>query len=57
MGSGVLRGTNNLVKGFAPLICSGKLDYWVNDMNKYMAGIRDLVVKRLTRWETSPYPS
>ena len=47
MGSGVLRGTNNLVKGFAPLICSGKLDYWVKDMNKYMAGIRDLVVKRL----------
>jgi len=48
LAAGVLRGTNNLIKGIAPLICSGKIDYWVNDMNKYMAGIRDLVTKRLT---------
>ena len=48
LSAGVLRGTNNLIKGIAPLICSGKIDYWVNDMNKYMAGIRDLVKKRLT---------
>ena len=44
---GVLRGTNNLGKAIAPLICSGKIDYWVDDMNKYLAEVRDLVVKRL----------
>jgi len=46
--NGVLRGTNNLSKGIAPLICSGKIDYWVKDMNKYLAEVRDLVAKRLT---------
>ena len=48
LGAGVLRGTNNLIKGIAPLICSGKIDYWVSDMIKYMAEVRDLVKKRLT---------
>ncbi|MFH2111561.1 MAG: pyridoxal phosphate-dependent aminotransferase [Candidatus Bathyarchaeota archaeon] len=48
MANGVLRGTNNLSKGIASLICSGKIDYWVKDMNKYMAEVRDLVAKRLT---------
>jgi len=46
--SNVLRGTNNFSKAIAPLICSGKIDYWVRDMNKYMAEVRDLVEKRLT---------
>jgi len=44
---GVLRGTNNLTKGIAPLICSGEIDYWVKDMNKYLVEVRDLVEKRL----------
>ncbi len=44
---GVLRGTNNLGKAIAPLICSGKIDYWVDDMNKYLAEVRDLVTRRL----------
>jgi cystathionine beta-lyase len=48
LATGVLRGTNNLTKAIAPLICSGKIDYWVNDMTKYLAEIRDLVKKRLT---------
>jgi bifunctional pyridoxal-dependent enzyme with beta-cystathionase and maltose regulon repressor activities len=48
LATGVLRGTNNLIKGIAPLICSGKIDYWVKDMNKYLAEVRDLVAKRLT---------
>jgi bifunctional pyridoxal-dependent enzyme with beta-cystathionase and maltose regulon repressor activities len=48
LASGVLRGTNNLTKGIAPLICSGKIDYWVNDMRKYLGEVRDLVKKRLT---------
>ncbi|MHA2394945.1 MAG: aminotransferase class I/II-fold pyridoxal phosphate-dependent enzyme [Promethearchaeota archaeon] len=48
LATGVLRGTNNLTKAIAPLICSGKIDYWVNDMIKYLAEIRDLVKKRLT---------
>jgi len=48
LANGVLRGTNNLSKGIAPLICSGKIDYWVKDMNKYLAEVRDLVTKRLT---------
>lgn len=47
IGRGILRGTNNLGKAIAPLICSGKIDYWVDDMNKYLAEVRDLVVKRL----------
>jgi cystathionine beta-lyase len=45
---GVLRGTNNMGKALAPVICSGKLDYWKKDMNKYLEEIRDLVTKRLT---------
>jgi aspartate/methionine/tyrosine aminotransferase len=48
LGTGVLRGTNNLTKGIAPLICSGKIDYWVKDMNKYLTEVRDVVEKRLT---------
>ena len=44
---GVLRGTNNLGKAIAPLICSGKIDYWVEDVNRYLVEVRDLVVKRL----------
>ncbi|MCW4050755.1 MAG: pyridoxal phosphate-dependent aminotransferase [Candidatus Bathyarchaeota archaeon] len=44
---GILRGTNNISKAIAPIICSGEIDYWINDMNKYMAEVRDLVVKRL----------
>ncbi len=47
LGRGILRGTNNLGKAVAPLICSGKIDYWVDDMNKYLAEVRDLVAKRL----------
>jgi aspartate/methionine/tyrosine aminotransferase len=45
---GVLRGTNNMGKALAPVICSGKLDYWKKDMNKYLGEVRDLVTKRLT---------
>jgi len=45
---GVLRGTNNLTKGIASLICSGEIDYWVKDLNTYLAEVRDLVEKRLT---------
>ena len=45
--SGILRGTNNFSKAIAPVICSGKLDYWVQDMNNYLEEIRDLVTKRL----------
>jgi len=48
LASGVLRGTNNLTKGIAPLICSGEIDYWVKDLNAYLVEIRDLVEKRLT---------
>jgi bifunctional pyridoxal-dependent enzyme with beta-cystathionase and maltose regulon repressor activities len=44
---GILRGTNNFSKAIAPLICSGKIDYWVKDMNKYLVEVRDLVEKRL----------
>jgi cystathionine beta-lyase len=32
----------------APLICSGKIDYWYKEQNKYLAEVRDLVSKRLT---------
>ena len=48
IGTGILRGTNNFSKAIAPLICSGKIDYWVHDLNKYLQGVRDLVTKRLT---------
>jgi bifunctional pyridoxal-dependent enzyme with beta-cystathionase and maltose regulon repressor activities len=47
IGSGILRGTNNMSKAIAPVICSGKAGYWVNDLNKYLGDVRDLVVKRL----------
>lgn len=47
LGRGILRGTNNLGKAMAPLICSGEIDYWVEEMNKYLAEVRDLVAKRL----------
>ncbi len=47
IGAGILRGTNNFSKAIAPVICSGKADYWVRDMNKYLQEVRDLVVKRL----------
>ncbi len=47
LGRGILRGTNNLGKAIAPLICSGKIDHWYEDMNKYLAEVRDLVAKRL----------
>jgi bifunctional pyridoxal-dependent enzyme with beta-cystathionase and maltose regulon repressor activities len=47
LSTGVLRGTNNLTKGIAPLICSGKIDYWIKDMLTYLIQIRDLVEKRL----------
>jgi len=46
--SGILRGTNNFSKAIAPIICSGKLDYWIRDLNKYLQEVRDLVEKRLT---------
>ena len=46
--SGILRGTNNFSKAIAPLICSGKIDYWIRDLNKYLQEVRDLVEKRLT---------
>jgi cystathionine beta-lyase len=45
---GVLRGTNNMGRSIAPVICSGKVDYWKKDMNKYLEEVRDLVTKRLT---------
>ena len=44
---GVLRGTNNMGKAMAPVICGEKVDYWRKDMNKYMEEVRDLVTKRL----------
>jgi aspartate/methionine/tyrosine aminotransferase len=47
VGAAVVKGSNNLTRAVAPLICSGKIDYWVDDMNKYMAEVRDLVEKRL----------
>jgi bifunctional pyridoxal-dependent enzyme with beta-cystathionase and maltose regulon repressor activities len=45
--AGVLRGTNNMSDAITPIICSGKVDYWLKDMNKYLEDVRDLVVKRL----------
>jgi bifunctional pyridoxal-dependent enzyme with beta-cystathionase and maltose regulon repressor activities len=47
VGAAVVKGSNNLTRAVAPLICSGKIDYWVEDMNKYLAEVRDLVAKRL----------
>jgi aspartate/methionine/tyrosine aminotransferase len=40
LGLGVLKGTNNMTKGIAPLICSGKIDYWVKDMVEYLRSPR-----------------
>ncbi|MBD3206577.1 aminotransferase class I/II-fold pyridoxal phosphate-dependent enzyme [Candidatus Bathyarchaeota archaeon] len=48
IGTGILRGTNNMSKAIAPLICSGEIDYWIEDMNAYLTKIRDLTTKRLT---------
>jgi bifunctional pyridoxal-dependent enzyme with beta-cystathionase and maltose regulon repressor activities len=48
LATGILRGTNNFGKAIAPLICSGDLDYWVEDLNAYLTKIRDLATKRLT---------
>jgi len=45
--AGVLRGTNNFAQAIAEPILSGKCDYWVRDMNKYLGEVRDLVEKRL----------
>jgi len=45
--AGILRGTNNFAQAIAEPILSGKCDYWVNDMNKYLGEVRDLVEKRL----------
>lgn len=47
LATGVLRGTNNLTKGIAPLICSGEIDYWIKDLVSYLTEIRNLVEKRL----------
>jgi aspartate/methionine/tyrosine aminotransferase len=44
--TGVLRGTNNITKGIAPLICSGTIDYWIKEMLDYLVQIRDLVENR-----------
>jgi bifunctional pyridoxal-dependent enzyme with beta-cystathionase and maltose regulon repressor activities len=44
---GVLRGTNNFSKAIAEPILSGKVDYWVREMNAYLQEMRDLVEKRL----------
>jgi len=44
---GILRGTNNFAQAIAEPILSGKCDYWVRDMNKYLGEVRDLVEKRL----------
>jgi cystathionine beta-lyase len=45
---GVLRGTNNFSKAIAEPILSGKVDYWVRDMNAYLQEVRDLVERRLS---------
>lgn len=45
---GIMRGTNTISKWIAPLLLSGELDYWINDMNKHLEKIRDLTTKRLT---------
>ncbi len=44
---GVLRGTNNFSKAIAEPILSGKVDYWVREMNAYLQEMRDLVERRL----------
>lgn len=55
--SGILRGTNNFSKAIAPVICSGKLDPYMADMNKYMGEVRDLVVKRLNEMADVTIPT
>jgi cystathionine beta-lyase len=44
---GVLRGTNNFSKAIAEPILSGKVDYWVTEMNAYLQEMRNLVERRL----------
>lgn len=44
---GILRRTNNFGLAIAEPILSGKADYWVEDMNKYLQEVRNLVEKRL----------
>ena len=46
---GVLRGTNNFSKVIAEPILSGKVDYWVREMNVYLQEMRDLVERRLDK--------
>ncbi len=55
--NGILRGTNNFSKAIAPVICSGKIDYWMKDMNKYLEEVRDLVVKRLNEMADVTIPT
>jgi cystathionine beta-lyase len=44
---GVLRGTNNFSNAIAEPILSGKLDYWIKEMNTYLQEVRGLVERRL----------
>ena len=48
LAQGVMRGTNTISQWIAPLLLSGKLDYWVKDLNTHLEMIRDLVTTRLT---------
>jgi len=48
IGGGILRGTNNFSLAIAEPILRGDCRYWVNDMNRYLGEVRDLVEKRLT---------
>ena len=48
IGGGILRGTNNFGRAIAEPILSGEGQYWIDDMNKYLSEVRDLVEKRLT---------
>ena len=57
IGQGILRGTNNFSKAIAPVICSGKVDYWVKDLNRYLQEVRDLVTKRLTEMGNITVPN
>ncbi len=45
--TGILRGTNNFGLAITEPILSGKADYWVENMNKYLQEVRNLVEKRL----------
>jgi cystathionine beta-lyase len=57
IGQGIPRGTNNFSKDIAPVICSGKVDYWVKDLNRYLQEVRDLVTKRLTEMGNITVPN